>query len=602
MTDEQKIPLLIQYLFGKQADKAWRSASPRLRLWARAFDDWLASRRTTKDTCYQSQLAWKRLLEERGKLPWELQPADIRQHLAWMEAQCYAPRTMANSVGFFSRFYEWCEAHQVDPERPPGFNPTLGVPRPRYRRHIFADGKSVLLWTREEVRRLLSLVSADDSPLGCRDYALFLARLWLGAPPVRFQKLVWGQIEHSDGKAWVRWRPDAQPCPLPDQVWQAILRWLEISGRLDGMQPESYLFVPLNRPNGPQVGKKKEDWKEGRCLATRMLVHSLKVYGRAAGISEEKLTAISLWRTAIRLWLDREGEDGDHAWRERFKAFLDSWETGKMSWMSLRNLLRTGDGGAQPPAGDGEPSAASLAPVEGQPEDLPELKGRLPHRWSRTYQLWGNLKYGLHARNTPEEVQAILAEDVHGLDDELAGLGELKNRLLELQAEPSNRPYLARILDLVTQVTHRALEMGKTKAILGQDGQMDALDEQILAVVRSVNEERRRELDEADGTEGGAAEMLEGEQGAALLGHPEIAVQIASVRFALRRSFYLAMTGTDTDEVLRMITVYHKSCYPLMHMLKDQAASQSSVTEKWRLAVDQAITEFTEEFGLGNYG
>ena len=55
MEDENKIPLLLEFLFGEAAQAAQRGASERLRRWGRAFDDWLAERRRRADVAGASR-------------------------------------------------------------------------------------------------------------------------------------------------------------------------------------------------------------------------------------------------------------------------------------------------------------------------------------------------------------------------------------------------------------------------------------------------------------------------------------------------------------------------------------------------------------------
>ena len=74
MEEESKTPLLLEYLFGETAGTAQRGASARLKIWAAAFDEWMAERRRKykPTTTKQSKLAWRRLLRQGGKMPWEL--------------------------------------------------------------------------------------------------------------------------------------------------------------------------------------------------------------------------------------------------------------------------------------------------------------------------------------------------------------------------------------------------------------------------------------------------------------------------------------------------------------------------------------------------
>ena len=179
MEEGNKVPLLLEFLFGEAAETAQRGASARLMLWGRAFDQWIAERGEIykPSTTKQAKIAWKRLLRERGKMPWELDVSDIEQHKAWMEVDDYAPTTIYNALGIIANFYRWCDEREIDPQSEPGFNPAAGVRRPKIRRYARAK-----LLSEGEVEALLGILQRDDSPLGKRDYALILARVGMGVP------------------------------------------------------------------------------------------------------------------------------------------------------------------------------------------------------------------------------------------------------------------------------------------------------------------------------------------------------------------------------------------------------------------------------------
>ena len=74
MEEESKTPLLLEYLFGETAGTAQRGASPRLLAWAAAFEAWIAEHEPIRapKTISNWKLAWRRLLQERGQMPWQL--------------------------------------------------------------------------------------------------------------------------------------------------------------------------------------------------------------------------------------------------------------------------------------------------------------------------------------------------------------------------------------------------------------------------------------------------------------------------------------------------------------------------------------------------
>ena len=110
MEEENKVPMLLEFLFGevpqacprsdrsgrcginfetapaKNAGQAQRGASPRLtsrwerdKAWAAAFDEWLAERgrRCKPSTTQQAKITWRRLLRERRESRSGICPASL---------------------------------------------------------------------------------------------------------------------------------------------------------------------------------------------------------------------------------------------------------------------------------------------------------------------------------------------------------------------------------------------------------------------------------------------------------------------------------------------------------------------------------------------
>jgi hypothetical protein len=116
MEDKDKVPLMLEFLFGKAAGAARQGASPRLLSWCQAVDEWLAEReRTYKPGITKpAVLGWRRLLRHCRKIPWELRPADIEGHVAWMQTAGYSPNTIHADLGIMANFYHWCSERQID--------------------------------------------------------------------------------------------------------------------------------------------------------------------------------------------------------------------------------------------------------------------------------------------------------------------------------------------------------------------------------------------------------------------------------------------------------------------------------------------------------
>jgi len=125
-----------------------------------------------------------------------------------------------------------------------------------------------------------------------RDYAILLWYLFTARRREELLTISWGDIQDGQrdsvkvyryrGKGnKVRWKT------LPDPVWQATLRYLQLSQRLETMRPASPLFVPTNtnasrEPKGksqaPGQERSVKAYKAGEALSGEKSVASRTLY------------------------------------------------------------------------------------------------------------------------------------------------------------------------------------------------------------------------------------------------------------------------------------------------------------------------------------
>ena len=317
MDNKNPTPLLLSFYFGDLTNTAHVAASRRLKKWSRAFDAWMDERKRdfNKDAVKQSRIAWRRLVRQCGKMPWQIRREDMELHIDWMNQEGYAANTINCAVGLIGSFYQWCDEQEIDKACGRGFNPAKEAIRIKTRRF---EGASV--WTEEEVGAFLKLVSKDETEVGKRDNAFFLMRINTGVRLNKLLRLRWEQIELDEGGVRVRWREESEQVRLPDAAWKAVIEYLRASGRLEGMQPGKYIFAPLAMPGKEATGKMEEDWLETQPVSECSILASLKIYGRKLGIAEEKQTLMAMRRTAVKLRME-QGES-----IEGMKAFMDSRE------------------------------------------------------------------------------------------------------------------------------------------------------------------------------------------------------------------------------------------------------------------------------------
>jgi hypothetical protein len=546
---KENVPLMIEFLFGESAPTAHRIASERLLLWSQAFDAWLVElrQRYSSSRPKTAVAAWRSLLHAQRKPPWELLPADMAQHIAWMEAQGYTPGTISGSLRVLSDFYRWCAERELEPRLT---NPVEDVSIPKARRYAQAN-----LLSRAELQALLGILARDESPVGRRDHAFFLARLSMGIPLEDLRRLQWGQI--MDGEdALVQGRLHYD---IPCEVRQAILAYLGASGRLAGMQAGMSVFAPQADSVKDAMGSRATDWRADRSISYNQLLKSLKLYGGLVKIPTEKLNLNVLRYTAIRLRLDQGAS------LEQMRAFIGS----RLHPLRLASLLRY-----LPPLPEGDPQAEQL-----------DNQAMPPNRQPKLLQLGDGVTHGLYARRQPSEaVNAMMALDIQGMDEELEMLQILLDGLMErFERDPSAQDVI-HLVDAYSQACVKMAGLEKAVRELGKEkgnprsrnfrGQPDTAPLEI---------EARREF-----------EAIQQEKRAGKRGPAET---IASLRVMLRKTFTLALEDQDDARYIDHVGIYGTVCKRMLKLMR-LGGDEEKQFEEYKLEVlNDVLTQlFAEGF------
>jgi integrase len=570
MEDKGKIPMLLELWFGEAAERVQGGASERLLHWCEAFEAWLEDLRCRyKPSSHkQAVLTWRRLARQSGKMPWELEAGDIEQFTTWMQGEGYAVTTISNSLGYVASFYRWCGERGVDVEKGAAFNPAAEVKRPKVERYAGAK-----LLSRGEVKALLGILERDKSPLGRRERAFMLARLCLGVPLSNLQQLRWGQIEVDKEGTWVRWRQGKERTRLPGEVWEAIQAYLEASGRRKGMQERDYVFAPLTNLFGAGEGKAAEDWVESRYISSGELLANLKLYGRQVKIPEEKLTLMTLRRTATRLQMEKGGS------LEEMQAFLDSREVTKSAKFRLGKLPK-------------------LPEEEGGRDEQGRIAGEdgfhVPVRIGKPFKPGEGLTHGNYARELPAaEVAEVLAEGTQGVETELVGMRILARKLLEMQARTTNRMELANLMAAYTQATHWLEMLIREEKKLDNPNEEDKEAEEALVQLAVAMGVSNIEAYLAEAW----AEAL-GEEVELNAAARQSTEEIASTRLVLRRTFDLATDNPEARELVRYVNIYGYGCVRLVKLLGIKGSNKGKLAAYFQNCINQAIDKLAEEWGL----
>jgi integrase len=560
MSQDQDIPLLFTYYFGDSATSAQHGASRRFKKWSCAFDQWVVQLRQdlSKNSLKQPLLAWRRLVRQCGKMPWQLTPSDINQHLTWMKQEGFAISTVNDSIVYISAFYRWCGEQNVDPACPPDFNPVKGA---ACTKRISYRGAS--MWSQDELNALLTLYQRDPSPLGKRDHGFILLRLCSGVPLKSLQRLTWGQVEQDGAGAWVRWRRDGEKVRLPDQAWQAVMDYLTLSGRLEGMDAGRYIFAPQVQPAMEGSGGKAEDWLEGQPLSEKALLHSLKLYGRQVGIPEPKLTLMALRRTAIRLRLD-QGES-----LEGMQVFMDTREELKSTKYRLARMPRL-------PEDD---------PLD---ERMWEADPQLPVRQSRRFQGGEGVIHGFYTRRTDRQaVRAIMAENIRGMEQEIACLRTLMCGLIERKGEEAG------LVEAYSKAAHRLGEL-ISAGEPAHTRKIDTWAEEVLSMA-----DRHEALNGRPPISPRVREQALGISSAGFEATGLMMEEIATVRLLLRNVYSKACQGVGHGEYLHLVDLYGIGCVRLARLLKLGASDESGALVRYlQECIDEAIRQVRRELHL----
>lgn len=558
------IPLLMAFLFREKAQLVQEEASERLLRWCGAFDDWLAERGKANPKYRQRlELAWKQLLDQTNKPPWEITDADIDKYRAWLETEDRAPRTIYNYMVAVSSFYRWCNQHHGEAHNDMSYNPVRDAPRPRLKRLQCAK-----VLSREEACALLAVLKLDDCILTKRDYAFFLARLRLGLSFRDLQQLQWGEIEVGEHEVWLNFRHGKKRHPLPQDAYRAILDYLGASGRLAGIRPKAYIFAPLSDPLRQEASGKAEDWDESRYLVTTHFNTILKTYGGLAGIAEEKLTLPALRHTAAMLRM----EAGDSL--EAIQASLDH---ARLSYTKYYLKLLP-----VPPR-----EGAHLRDLANDPPRLPERKA--PH-----FKPGDNLKHGLYAQEQPaEEIAAILVEDIQGMGEQISVLRAMCRSLMAMQKKATNAEEVALLADAYTLAVTRLGEIIRIEKQRQNLRSEDSRAEQLLAALVKSAQADGEEIDIDTAREMALASDLE--YGAAAW---RLVEEMAATRLALRRVHQMALESEKVAEHAHLIEVYGRGCGRLARLLKGEGIEHSRLEAVMNDLIDEVTADVNREFGV----
>ncbi len=274
---------------------------PTAELWANATTDGASLFR--RDLLRNKTNAVLQFFEFVAKPPAMVTPEDVRAWQQALEAEGLAQETIYGRISRVSSFYEWA-LKEPALARHLKANP-VKLARPRAPKPY--QSESIKALRDEDLDALLDVVRrkiASDDPVASlvarRDYALLLFYLLSGMRRTEIIRLRWGDVDlRRDGSIVLSTkvkggtyltREIADP-----SVQQALLDYLDRSGRRHGMTKSSPLWVAHDRAQTTPPGKAKKKLgapgaKEkvartpGKQLSSHGFVKKLKEYAAEAGL------------------------------------------------------------------------------------------------------------------------------------------------------------------------------------------------------------------------------------------------------------------------------------------------------------------------------
>jgi len=312
----------------------------------------------------------------------------------------------------------------------------------------------------EQVRKLFAAIDRD-TPIGSRDYALYVTILGSGMKGSQALRLRLGDIVRQGEKAWIVKREGKQSKRrwLPWCAYEAIRTALRTSGENKDAQEEAYVFTPLQDLSGILEKRRGETWNK-KPLSVEKAADYLKRYAEWAELESGKVTLESLRSTgALIRW--REGAN-----LEELADFLGLANGYQARWMLNRlrgqNAAKGWFEGVKEHSGKAnsmearvERALKDILPPEGQPGQSKRRK--TGGQQSEFTQLVGEV---MSKQVSVEELEE--ARTIQGLEEEIALLRVLTRRVFEVMPEEPTAKEAVRFARLLSNLAGKVATMVKT--------------------------------------------------------------------------------------------------------------------------------------------
>jgi integrase len=325
-------------------------------LWANATTDPTSGRR--RDLIRDKTNILLNFFEFVAKPPAAVTPEDVRAWQIELERAGLKPATVYAAISRVSSFYTWALTEPRLAREIKG-NP-VNLARPKAPKPYQSESTKAL--SDDDLQALLDAIrakfeSADPmvQVVARRDYALLLFYLLSGMRRSEIIRLRWGDLKlRRDGSIVLETKVKGGTylsTEIADpNAKAALLEYLRLSGRLDGMTEKTPLWVAHDRAQTTAPGKAKHNPRRektprepGQPLTAHSFARNLKDYAREAGLNHIHLHQTR--HTFARLVSDEAGSLTECSTRWGIRTWLPPRST-RSGWGSRRTatVARSPDG------------------------------------------------------------------------------------------------------------------------------------------------------------------------------------------------------------------------------------------------------------------
>lgn len=292
--------------------------------WQDAKDAWLKSKLRksgSQNTVTAYSKDWLQFFKWIGKAPWSVSSRDAESWMAHLEDSGAGHATINRKLAALSSFYEFVANKYTfvgsDNVERSIYIDDYGNPRPnpfkKPQRHAVESYNHSTPISVDGVRKCLASINRETL-LGSRDFALIVTYIYTGRRSSEIGNLRWRDIEHDSGKGryFYEWKGKGgkgRTDELPPPAYHAIVNFLKVTGRLETIEPNDYIFKPIFTDRAQRLPNVAST-SDNKPISGSMINRIIKRRFAAVGIDPQQVHTHTMRHTAAHLrYRDGEGED-----------------------------------------------------------------------------------------------------------------------------------------------------------------------------------------------------------------------------------------------------------------------------------------------------